>query len=130
MKEFKQKRRLEKIVFSRFTFLIIFALLVSLAFPVIKGYQKSKEATTKSDLAREEIDDLNTRKDKLEANINRLNTPFGIEEELRGKFQIKKPGEEFVVIVEEDTEVSVNTQDGEEDISLWNTIKNFFQSIF
>lgn len=49
----------------------------------------------------DEIKDMNLKKNNLEANIERLKTSVGQEEELRKKFQIKKPGEEVLVIVDQ-----------------------------
>ncbi len=50
----------------------------------------------------EEIKELNLKKDDLETRVTRLQTSVGKEEELRKKFQIKKPGEEMLVIVEQE----------------------------
>ena len=80
-------------------------------------------------LVLEEINELSARKDKLEANINRLNTEAGIEEELRRKFQIKKPGEEFIVIIEDNMKVPITISD-EKDTGFWNTTRNFINSLF
>jgi len=104
MKEFEQRQLFRKIFFSRFVFILFLCASVFLCVSVFDIYQKSKRAVLKSEIVEDELYDLQNRKETLEANINRLETDIGIETELRKKFQIKKPGEKFIVFVDEEKE--------------------------
>jgi len=104
MKEFEQRQLFRKIFFSRFVFILFLCAVVFVCVSVFDIYQKSKRAVLKSEIVENELYDLQNRKETLEANINRLETNIGIETELRKKFQIKKPGEKFIVFVDEEKE--------------------------
>jgi len=47
------------------------------------------------------IEELREREKNLSGDIEKLNTEEGIEESVRDKFQVVKPGERMVVIVDE-----------------------------
>ena len=82
-------------------FAIIFFVLIFWGLSLWDMYQKSSEADVRNKTVQGQLDELRDRKIKLEGNINDLETNLGVEEELRRKFQIKRPGEEFIVIVDE-----------------------------
>ncbi len=67
---------------------------------------------------------MEVRKEYLESSIGRLNTDFGIEQEVREKFGVAKEGEEVVVIVGEGDEEGGNSIQKN---SLWIRIKDFFR---
>jgi cell division protein FtsB len=100
MRGFQQRRRLRNLFFSRPVFAVFLCLVVLLTFSVFKVYKKSRHAILRNRVVEEEIEELKRRKVELEANISRLDSEEGIEEELRQRLQIKKPGEEYVVILE------------------------------
>ena len=45
-----------------------------------------------------ELSDLEIRQDSIKKDISRLESPDGIDNELRAKFQVVKPGEEMIVV--------------------------------
>ncbi|MCF7835809.1 MAG: septum formation initiator family protein [Candidatus Marinimicrobia bacterium] len=111
MKEFEQRQLFRKIFFSRPIFILFLCLVGFLSISVFDIYKKSRKAILKIELVEKELHDLESRKDTLEANINRLGTDIGIEAELRKKFQIKKPGEKFVVFVDEEKEEEIKVEE-------------------
>ncbi len=52
--------------------------------------------------AEEALGALLSRRDFLNAEVTRLSTEKGIEIEIRKKFRVAKPGEELVVIIDDD----------------------------
>ncbi len=83
----------------------------------------------KNEEVQNDINDLTDKKQSLESEISRLNNPAGVEKELREKFQLKKPGEDFVVIVDENSpEASATPADSRESFleKAWNFVKNIF----
>ncbi len=90
---------------------------------------RSRKAAEINELVRREMTDLENKKTAMEALINRLETETGAEEEIRSKFPVKKPGENMVVIVDE--EVKIGDNSGESDSSgvlskIWQFVKNIF----
>ncbi len=129
MREFQERRYLKKIFLSRFVFFCLAVLLVFLAVSVTKSYKKSREAAALNKTVEDEIKDMNLKKNNLEANIERLKTSVGQEEELRKKFQIKKPGEEVLVIVDEGPAAVSGSTTGQTKSFLektWDFLKSIF----
>jgi len=54
------------------------------------------------DTAKQRFDDIKKREGNLESQIETLKTPEGIEEEIRSKFNVVKPGEQVILIVPEE----------------------------
>ncbi|MFC1756609.1 hypothetical protein ACFLZC_00405 [Patescibacteria group bacterium] len=104
MRELKQKNRLNKILFSRPVFAICLVVVVMYSVSLYKIYTRSRQASLRNDLVKEEIKDMEGRKNDLGANIGKLRTDEGIEKELRKKFQVKKPGEDYVIIIDKNEE--------------------------
>jgi len=101
MDEFKKRSLLRRIIFSRFVFLALVVIAVALGFSVVKTYEINRAAETIKSKAENELLALEDKRKQFEASLGRLNSEFGVEEELRSKLQVKKPGEELVIIIEE-----------------------------
>jgi cell division protein FtsB len=101
MLEFQQKRNIKNILYSKFSLVILFLLIIFLAHSTYGIYIKSKLSTEGYDKVKNQYEDLNNRKIALESEIDRLNSDIGIEEELRSKFNVAKPGETVVVVVDD-----------------------------
>jgi len=99
-----------------------------MVFFLFKVYKKSERAVQMNRVAEKELVDLQQRKAELEASIQRLQIPVGEEEELRSKFQIKREGEEYMVIVDEP--VSVNAVVVREEKGFFEKILDFVKNIF
>ena len=71
----------------------------------------------------EKIDELTQKKEQLEAYLEELKTKEAIEREARERFNLKKPGEEVVVVLpNKHVEDKVPEATG-----FWARIKSFFQ---
>ncbi|MBU1091600.1 septum formation initiator family protein [Patescibacteria group bacterium] len=126
MKEFEQRRLFRKIFFSRSVFVLFLCALVFVSFSVFDIYKKSREALLKNEATENELQDLQKRGDIMGANINRLKTDVGIEAELKKKFQIKKPGEKFIIFVDKEEEISEEESKKQEEgffQKIWDLIK-------
>jgi len=101
MKEFQQRKILRRLIYSKLSILFLFIIFIFLVFSTAGVYKKSREAIRKNNEVVNELNELNTRKLYFEEEIRRLNTNTGIEEEFRDKFQITKPGERVLIIVDD-----------------------------
>ena len=72
-----------------------------------------------------EYESLKSRKDMLESEINRLKTDGGIEEEIRGKFNVAKPGETVVTVINSSGSIPTNVNNLKKGFwsNLWNVFK-------
>ena len=82
-------------------------------------------------LVKKEVDNLKRRKEELENKIEMMKTPLGAEKELRSKFQVAKPGEEYVVIVEQEATSNKSSLGAKEKPieKFFNFFKNIFKGI-
>lgn len=79
-------------------------------------------------MIKKEVGDLKNRKSELEATVRRLQTEAGIEEEIRSKFPVQKPGENAVMIVEEQAKADNLTANNS--LSFFQKIWQFVKGIF
>ncbi len=86
-------------------------------------YQKQEESSANTLQAAGELKRLVDRQTLLNTELARLSTNEGIEEEIRAKFGVSKPGEEVLIIV--DPHKATTTEIIEEE-SLWGKFKNLF----
>lgn len=90
-----------RLFYSKFSILLLFIVFISIVFSTVGVYRKSREAAQKNDEVKSKLDKLRAKKDYFDSEVARLKTNAGIEEELRDKFQIAKPGEEVLIIVDD-----------------------------
>lgn len=127
MREFSQKRKIRRILYSPLV-LIILAIIL---FFIIKGsfgvYQKYTFSKDKLSKTESELSILREKKANIDNKIKDLETETGIEQEIRAKFDVAKEGEKLIVIVDDEKkEGEVVVEQG-----FWTnfstTIKGWFQ---
>lgn len=129
MKEFQDKKRIRKIIFSRFSLAILLVILIILSVSTVKVYLKSRKASLKNDQTIAQIEELEKKKKELEDRIAKLQTEGGLEEEIREKFNVQKPGEEVLNIVDKSPENDkINNEESQKGFfsKIWDWIKNIF----
>lgn len=128
MREFQERKKLRKILYSKKILILLSIILVLLIYSTAKIYFKSRNALSKSEEARQELAELEQRKAELEKEIFRLQTPIGEEEEIRRKFNVSRPDEKMVVIVDKAPENDkINLSEKTEFFGkIWSFIKNIF----
>ena len=100
MEDYKAKQRIRKKIYSPWVFIILLVITVVL----IKGawgvFFKQQESAQNLDKVRAELAKAEQREAELETHVSYLKTEEGIEEEIRDKYSVARPGEELVLIVE------------------------------
>jgi len=125
MNEFKKKNK-NSFWHSPFVLVILLCVVVVFAFNMIGLIEKEKETAQKKALILDEIDTLNKRETMLRSDINKLNTDDGIEDAIRDKYQVVKPGEKMVVIVDDKKPTEIQDNDPKNDHTFWGWVKNMF----
>ncbi len=125
MREFKDKRKRKEKLYSFWSVLVLFVIFLFLANGVWNIYQKEKESSSLDLDSKAKLDALSSQADQLKSNINKLSTDTGIDEELRLKYGVVKPGEEMIVVVPDD---SATTSTSTESVysKFLEKIKSFF----
>lgn len=104
MRDFQRKRKIRKMLYSRGVILGVFLLLVLVSKATWGLYDKERESRRNLDRVEADLLALTLREEQLTKDIARLRTPEGIESEIREQFQVAKPGESMVVLVEDKSE--------------------------
>lgn len=126
MYEFQQKRKVRQIIYSKWSLLFLAVIVILLAkgnWGVIR-----KELGSRQNLnnVEKELLLVKEKETELRSNIYKLNTPEGVESEIRSRFSVKKPGEEVVLIVEPSNSTSTQDQSN----SFWSKIGRWFKKLF
>lgn len=125
MKEFQEKRKIKKRVYSKFTILALLIVVILLARGTWGVYKKEKDSRIEMQRVQGELQVLKDRKENLAIGIDRLKTDTGVEEEIRNKFQVAKQGEGVIVIVDKAPTV-VPTDDTNILKKIWNSVTGVF----
>lgn len=89
---------------SPLVLILLFFLLVITAKGLWSLAGKYAFSQEKHDLYLAELEELQAKKSNLEANIERLETDRGKEEEIRERFRVGKEGEEIIIVVDNENE--------------------------
>jgi cell division protein FtsB len=125
MIEFQEKRRLKRFLYSKFTLIVLIIFIGFLLNAVWGVYQKQRLAKDNSDKVATALESLQGREETLSEEIGRLKQPSGIEEEIRKKYGLVKPGEEVIMIVSKDGEDDPATSKAP--VSFWQKMLNWFK---
>lgn len=120
MKEdtFKRKRRVRKLTKSKITLVFLFIIFLLLLRAVWGVYMKNMESKQNLTALEDDIALLETRNNTLKNDIQYLQTERGKEEEIRNKYNVKREGEEVIILVERS-----EGDNSEEKWKIWNSIK-------
>lgn len=109
MREFERKRKIRRVLYSKFTIFILLAFIFLIGKAVWSAYNRVENSGESSDIAREELEKLKERELYLEDQIESLKTEAGVDALIRDKFKAVKEGEEMSVIIEDKGENSTTS---------------------
>lgn len=122
---FQERKKIRKILYSKMSLAVLAVLLFAVGRGAWSIHQKAGIAQAERDIAAHSLSELESRNTELQASLARLKSDRGIEEEVRQKYTVARPGEDVVVVVDEKAKKSENgeTSTGE---SWWQNIVSFF----
>ncbi len=127
MREYQDKKRRRKIIYSGPVLTGLLVVLVFLLISLWGIFQKSREALRLKNESLEEKRELDSRSASLKEEVDRLASDAGKEEAIRKRFSVKKPGEEVLVIIQNDKK---EEGDGDTEAGffnkIWQGVRNFF----
>lgn len=118
MIDYQQKRKINKVIYSKVTLLVLLIIVIFLGKATFDVYQKSKLSSDNYASVFKDYNGLKDRKAMLDSEITRLKTDAGMEEEIRSKFSVAKPGETVVVVINSTSGSSTDSQNNKN--SFWN----------
>jgi len=123
MSQFKKKNTYA-LWHSPLALLTLFCILVLFIYNMVGLIKKERETTKNKASELNRIEELRKRESILSADIEKLNTTEGIEASVREKFQVVKPGEKEVLIIDEQSKKT--DLEAPVDHSFWGFIKRMF----
>lgn len=106
MKEFEDKKRWQSLFYSPVSLVVVFLFVFLMAKGAYGMYQKYHLSKKSLDEQTARLDMLKDQRSDLEKDLRLLETEDGEEAIIRDRFRVVRPGEELVVVIEEDGEVS------------------------
>jgi chorismate mutase len=99
MLEYQRKQKVQNILYSKASIVILFVLFVLFAKGAWGMYGKMNASAEARESTRKELGILMERRKNVGDEIARLKTKEGLETEIRGKFNVAMPGEEVLILV-------------------------------
>ena len=110
-------------MYHRLTLGLLVCVTVVVAHSTWNVYRKKQESEQMRGISQKQVDELQSRDLELQAQIERLSTTPGVEEEIRSKFSVAKNGENMVVVVPTTYSASTTTMPGP---TFWQKVWHFF----
>ncbi len=126
MKEFQQKEERKSKLYSRYTLLFLFVMIILVGKGLINIYQKNISSREEVNLVELKKQSLQNRYDDLSNKVEDLKTPQGVEKEIRSKFDVVKPGESVIVVVDKEIPMP-NEKDTSIIKKIWNGVTGVFK---
>jgi cell division protein FtsB len=124
MREFQEKKRFRKFLYSKTMACILIVLILFFTRATWGVYKKQRETAANAMQAQNALQRLEDRQALLDREITKLKTDEGVEEEIRSKYGVSKPGEQVLIIV--DTEKATSTQE-ELRQTWWDKVRGLFR---
>ena len=106
MRKFESQKQIKGRIYSRTTLVILLFIIILTAKGVFGIYLRNAESVTARDDTAMKLKELNKRKELLNTEISKLNQDDGVDQEIREKFNVIKPGENVVLIVQDEVATS------------------------
>ncbi len=127
MRSFQQKGGFRNILQSRPVLALLVFFVVIFGYTVVGFMVKMIVTEQNRKVAEIKVADLKKMKERLGADISKLNTGGGVEESIRGKFGLAKEGERLIVVIDNKSNVEVQEEESGgfiESLFFW---KNWFK---
>ena len=96
----KQWKRLFYRIMIWVCLLLLFAFFVAVALATWRVFTREGEARQAREDAAKQLHDLDARKAALTESLNKLDTPQGVDEEIRKRYELAKPGEKQIIVID------------------------------
>ena len=124
MFDYQQKKKIRKVIYSKITLVILFFLIIILIKANYGIFKKERLSNENYNIVKDDFDSLKNRRTVLESEIERMKTKEGVEEEIRSKFDVSRPGEVVVNIINDG---SITKENNTKEISFWQKIFSWFK---
>jgi cell division protein FtsL len=125
MKSFQKNTKLQQIMQSKPFLVFLGIIIIIFIFSTIGFMGRMEETINNRKMLQDKIAELEKSKNNLNSEISQLQTPQGIEENIREKFGLAKDGENMIMVVDDTSTTETNTQTNYE--GFFSFLKNWFK---
>ncbi len=126
MREFQERNTIKKRIYSKTTLVILLVVLGLMIHGLYSVYQKEKESRTEVERVKREQVAVEGRYNNIQKGSDDLKSEAGIEAEIRNKFDVVKPGEGVIVVVNKNP-TAIETDKQGVLKKFWNSITGIFR---
>jgi len=126
MKEFQNSNEPKSKMYSIYVLFGLFIAILLVANGLASIYSKQKSSSEEMKLAQTKKVDLQERYTDLSAKVRDLKTDAGLEREIRSKFDVVKPGETMILVVDKPVPESA-PEETSVIKKLWNGVVGVFK---
>jgi cell division protein FtsB len=123
MREFQEKKRFRRFLYSKGMVALLLIMAIFFGRATWNLYKKAHESAANASQAQNALKRLEDRQKVLNEEISRLKTDEGIEAEIRSKYGVSKPGEQVLIIVDDQ---KATTTEVREEEGWWQKFKEAF----
>lgn len=128
MAEFQTKKNTKKMWHSPLMLFVLLSVLLVFMYNMVGLVEKTHDTSKKKKIVLGQVESLTQRQKVLEDNIKKLQTDTGTEITLRDKYHLVKEGEQMVVIVDEQTNISGSNTIVEPKKNFFHFLKNLLNN--
>lgn len=125
MREFQDKKKSRKRLYSIWTLLALLVILVLFGKGLVSAYEKEKSTKVELNRLAAQKADIESRYNNISKENDTLKTNEGVESVIRQKFDVAKKGEGVIVIVDKTIEMPIEKKGFMRKI--WDSVKGAFQ---
>ena len=126
MKEFQHINGEKNKVYSKWVILVLLILVIVALRGLVGLYAKKSTSGEEMKLVEAKRAELQERYNNLSIKVNELNTNEGLEREIRAKFDVVKPGENVIMVVDKEIPAPI-PQETSVIKKLWNGVVGVFK---
>jgi len=98
---FQEKRKFRRVLSSRITIAVLLVLIFFVARGTWSVYWKERDSAGSLESAEKTYAELEARQESVSGKIADLKTPRGVEEEIRSRYEVARPGEEVALVIDD-----------------------------
>lgn len=121
--DFQESQEIERAVFSWPVIFVALLLVLAALWGIFRALEKELALREEIKTLEKKIAEADSAKTAWEAKVEDLRTEAGLDREARGKFNLKKPGEEVVIFLDDASQAKPLGLTGDWLASLWSAVK-------
>jgi cell division protein FtsB len=109
MRELQSKQKIKRRLYSPWSLLALLLFTILVAKGAVSILMKENQSSSDVQDLQAKVVDLTNQETKLNDNLSELNSPSGVNEEIKEKYNVSEAGEHVAVLVDRDNASSTAT---------------------